>query len=46
VRDGKVTRVRCYCFSPDTLRIVADELGMTALPRPYRSPSPDDFAAA
>ncbi|HEY8494472.1 MAG TPA: sigma factor-like helix-turn-helix DNA-binding protein, partial [Myxococcota bacterium] len=37
---GSVTRVRCYAFCPDTLRAVAGELGLRALPRPYRSPSP------
>lgn len=35
-----VTRVRCYVFCPDTLRVLAGELGLRALPRPYRSPSP------
>jgi RNA polymerase sigma-70 factor, ECF subfamily len=44
INDGKVTRVRCYCFCPDTLRVVAEELGTAALARPYRSPSPEDFA--
>ena len=38
--DGAITRVRCYCFCPDTLRLVAEHLGLRALPRPYRSPSP------
>jgi RNA polymerase sigma-70 factor, ECF subfamily len=38
VSDGKVVRIRCYCFSPDTLKTVADELGIAALSRPYRSP--------
>jgi hypothetical protein len=41
VSDGKVTRVRCYCFAPDTLRAVAAELGIPALNRAYRSPSRD-----
>jgi hypothetical protein len=36
--DGKVVRIRCYCFCPDTLRAVADELGIAALRKPYRSP--------
>lgn len=39
VNDGKISRVRCYCFCPDTLRAIADELGIHALERPYRSPS-------
>jgi len=38
VVDGKISRVRCYCFCPDTLKTVADDLGVVALPRPYRSP--------
>jgi hypothetical protein len=36
--DGVVTRIRCYCFCPDTLKTVADELGIKSLRRPYRSP--------
>jgi len=36
--DGAITRVRCYCFCPDTLRMVAGHLGLGALARPYRSP--------
>lgn len=43
--DGKVTRVRCYCFCPDTLRAIGEELGLAALPRPYRSPSAQDYRA-
>ena len=31
---------RYICFSPDTLRALASELGLAALPRPYRSPDP------
>ena len=38
--DGCIARIRCYCFSPDTLRALASELGLAALPRPYRSPDP------
>jgi RNA polymerase sigma-70 factor (ECF subfamily) len=37
--DGKLTRIRCYCFAPDTLRTVAEHLGIKALDRRYRSPS-------
>jgi hypothetical protein len=40
--DGRITRVRCYCFCPDTLRALAEELGEKPLQRPlnpYRSPS-------
>jgi RNA polymerase sigma-70 factor (ECF subfamily) len=36
--DGKVARIRCYCFSPDTLATVAEDLGVPALRKPYRSP--------
>jgi RNA polymerase sigma-70 factor (ECF subfamily) len=36
--DGRIARVRCYCFCPDTLRSVAERLGVPALRRPYRSP--------
>ena len=39
--DGRITRVRCYCFCPDTLKAVAEDLGIAALQRPYRSPSPE-----
>ena len=38
VQDGLVTRIRCYCFCPDTLRLVGEHLGLPALARPYRSP--------
>ncbi|MCZ6711892.1 MAG: RNA polymerase sigma factor [Gammaproteobacteria bacterium] len=40
--DGRITRVRCYCFCPDTLAALANELGENTLDRPlnpYRSPS-------
>ncbi|HVN85683.1 MAG TPA: RNA polymerase sigma factor [Candidatus Binatia bacterium] len=36
--DDRIVRVRCYCFCPDTLRLVGQHLGLTALDRPYRSP--------
>lgn len=36
--DGKIARIRCYCFAPDTLATVAEDLGLPALRRPYRSP--------
>ncbi len=39
VTDGKITRIRCYCFCPDTLKALGDELSIHALPGPYRSPS-------
>jgi RNA polymerase sigma-70 factor (ECF subfamily) len=37
--DGRLTHVRCYCFCPDTLRVLGEHLGIRALPRRYRSPS-------
>jgi RNA polymerase sigma-70 factor (ECF subfamily) len=37
--DGRIARIRCYCFAPDTLRTVAEHLGIKALDRRYRSPS-------
>jgi RNA polymerase sigma-70 factor (ECF subfamily) len=36
--DGRISRIRCYCFAPDTLRTVAGHLGIEALDRRYRSP--------
>lgn len=39
VTDGRISRVRVYCFCPETLAVVAGELGLASLPRPYRSPS-------
>jgi RNA polymerase sigma-70 factor (ECF subfamily) len=40
LEDGEdgLSRVRLYCFCPDTLRALAGELGLPALKRPYRSP--------
>ena len=38
VVDGKIKRVRCYCFCPDTLAALAEELGERVVRRPYRSP--------
>ena len=29
--DGKVSRIRCYCWSPDTLRFIGSELGHPVL---------------
>jgi len=38
-RDGRIVHVRCYCFCADTLRVVAEHLGLKELPRRrYRSP--------
>jgi RNA polymerase sigma-70 factor (ECF subfamily) len=36
--EGGVAKVRLYCFSPDVLAAVGQELGVPALKRPYRSP--------
>jgi RNA polymerase sigma-70 factor (ECF subfamily) len=36
--DGRIARIRCYCFCPDTLRLVGEHLGIPALARPYLSP--------
>jgi RNA polymerase sigma-70 factor (ECF subfamily) len=38
VSDGKIARIRCYCFCPDTLRAIGEALGLPALRRRYRSP--------
>ncbi len=40
VADGKIVRIRCYCFCPDTLAAVGEALGLPAHRRPYRSPDP------
>jgi RNA polymerase sigma-70 factor (ECF subfamily) len=44
--DGRIVRLRVYCFCPDTLRAVAGDLGLKALPRPYRSLSAGDALKA
>jgi len=44
--DGRITRLRVYCFCPETLAVVASDLGTVALARPYRSPSLTDVATA
>ena len=36
--EGGVSKLRLYCFSPDVLAAVGQELGVPALNRPYRSP--------
>ncbi len=43
--DGLITRVRCYCFCPETLQHVASDLGKPAVQRRlgYRSPSLADI---
>jgi RNA polymerase sigma-70 factor (ECF subfamily) len=44
--DGKIVRVRIYCFCPETLAVVAEAVGCKALPRPHRSPSLADLINA
>jgi len=36
--DGRIARIRCYCFCPDTLAAIGEELGIVAFRKPYRSP--------
>ena len=36
--DGRIARIRCYCFCPDTLRTLGEHLGIKSLDRRYRSP--------
>lgn len=38
--EDRIASIRCYCFCPDTLRMLGEELGLAALDRPYRSPDP------
>jgi RNA polymerase sigma-70 factor, ECF subfamily len=46
VENGKIVRVRTYCFCPETLAVVAEALGVRVLPRPHRSPSIGDVIRA
>ena len=46
VGEGRIVRIRCYCFSPETLAEVAREFGIAALPCLYRSPSAKDVLRA
>jgi hypothetical protein len=32
--DGRIARIRCYCFCPDTLRVLGEHLGIVALDPP------------
>jgi RNA polymerase sigma-70 factor (ECF subfamily) len=41
--DGRVAAIRCYCWCPDTLRVLADELRVPVSPRPYRSPTLEEI---
>ena len=45
VTGERIVRVRTYCFCPETLAVVAEAVGVTALPRPHRSPSVADVIA-
>ena len=44
ISDGKIQRIRCYCFCPETVKAVAEDVGATALWRPHRSPDPGSAA--
>jgi len=46
VVDDRIVRVRTYCFTPETLAVVGQALGVPSLPRPHRSPSIGDFVRA
>lgn len=37
VFDGKIARLRCYCFCPDTMRMLGAHLELPVTRRPYRS---------
>jgi RNA polymerase sigma-70 factor (ECF subfamily) len=39
IAEGRIRRIRCYCFCPETLSALAAELGVAAIARPYRSPT-------
>lgn len=39
-RDGRIASIRSYGFCPDTIRIIADHLGVPAWTGIYRSPTP------
>lgn len=41
----RVDVIRCYCWCPDTLRVLAEEVGSRANPRPYRSPRLEELQA-
>jgi hypothetical protein len=46
VADGRIVRVRIYCFCPETLAVVAEAIGVKVLPRPHHSPSLGDLVSA
>ena len=37
--EGKIQKIRCYCFCPETLAALAEELELKTIWRPYRSPA-------
>jgi len=41
--DGRIDVIRCYCWCPETIAALAERIGRPALPRPYRSPTPDEI---
>lgn len=43
--EGVIARVRAYCFCPETLGVVAEQLGRPVVQRrlPHRSPSLPDI---
>jgi ketosteroid isomerase-like protein len=38
--DGRIVRVRAYCFTPETLGEIAKTIGVGVAPKPHRSPDP------
>ncbi len=44
-RGGRIDGIRNYCWCPDTLRALAEVLGVRANPRPYRTPTLEEFQA-
>jgi len=45
VFEGKIARLRCYCFCPDTMRMLGAHLGLSVGRRPYRSLSRQEVMA-
>lgn len=44
--EGKIQKIRCYCFCPETLAALAQELELKAIWRPYRSPAATEVVLA
>jgi RNA polymerase sigma-70 factor (ECF subfamily) len=38
--EGRIVRVRSYCFTPETLGVIAEAVGAGVAPKPHRSPDP------